>query len=81
MTSQLSYVSDELKHWLVHVVSCGGFDAGESLFLGVTRYALVLVQYFHILQYHAFFTSDISVKAYPDNKQVDITVADKNGKA
>ncbi|XP_053391590.1 uncharacterized protein LOC123563762 [Mercenaria mercenaria] len=69
--------TEELKHWQVYVTRCGDMPEGERVFLCITRYALIIVLNYHILHYHAYFSSEISVRCTPERNEIEFTVRDK----
>lgn len=73
----LCFLSEELKHWQVNVVRCGEMLAGEKVYLCLTKNALIVVLNYHILHYHNYFSSQISVICVPDDNKVEFTVYDK----
>lgn len=73
----LCFLTEELKHWQVTVARCGQMLEGEKVYLCLTKNALIVVLNYHILHYHNFFSSQISVNCVPDNNQVEFSVHDK----
>jgi len=76
MCTCICCITEELKHWPVVVYQCGDLHRGDSVFLGLSKYALLIVKGHLILQYHPFYSCEIELKTYPANDSVDISVND-----
>lgn len=59
--------ADQLKHWQVFVLQCENMPSGSRMFLGLTKYALVLLIDYKILAYHELLSNDFGICIENDN--------------
>lgn len=59
--------ADQLKHWQVSVLRCGDMPSGARMFVGLSKFALVLLHDYRILAYHDLLTNDFGICHENDN--------------